>query len=57
MDSRLHGNDVIAFSLDMNNYFKPSFLKIIAAGQKPVNDDCKRLKPIKAVNQTKFGLT
>lgn len=32
-------------------------LKILAAGQKPVNEDCRRLAPTNTVNQMKFGLT
>jgi len=35
----------------------PNFLKTIAAGQKPVKDDCTKLAPTKTVSQTKFGLT
>jgi len=29
---------------------------MIASGQKPVNDDCSKLKPIKAVNQCQLVL-
>jgi hypothetical protein len=32
----------------------PSFLRIIASGQKPVKADCSRLKPTKAVSQCQY---
>jgi len=34
----------------------PSAFKILASGQKPVNADCSRLAPTKAVNHSQLGL-
>jgi hypothetical protein len=36
--------------------FAPSFLEIIAAGQKPVKEDCKRFAPMNPVNHNQFTL-
>ena len=33
----------------------PSFFRMISRGQKLVKDDCSRLKPTKAVNQSQYG--
>jgi len=34
----------------------PTFLRIISSGQKLVNEDCTRLNPTNAVNQSQYGL-
>jgi hypothetical protein len=33
----------------------PNFLSIIAMGQKPVNADCNKFAPTKAVNHNQFS--
>ena len=35
--------------------FTPMAFRISASGQKPVNADCSRLAPTKAVNQSQLG--
>jgi len=35
--------------------FRPNFFISHAGGQKPVNELCKQLKPIKSVNQVQYG--
>lgn len=34
----------------------PSFRKTISKGQNLVNEDCRRLSPTNAVNQSQYGL-
>jgi hypothetical protein len=48
--------DLPVGSLPLQHLPTPTFRKIISKGQKLVNEDCSRLNPTKAVNQSQFGL-
>jgi hypothetical protein len=44
------------FSVEQQQLPTPNFFKMISNGQKFVKDDCSKLKPTNAVNQSQFGV-